>query len=115
MFDELNTLLVELESVIKSSPLTYIYDDTEGVTYPLMTSQLVYGRNVTLAPNESYLAVVSTYETLTKCLTYHRQLLSEFSDRWANEYLPSLCEIVNRNECKENSVSLGDIVIDRTD
>ena len=110
-FDELNTLLVEIESVINSRPLTYIYDDTEGVTYPLTPSQLIYGRNVTLAPNESYLAVVSTHETLTKRLKYHRKLLSEFSKRWKNEYLPSLREILNRNERNENIVSLGDIVI----
>ena len=61
--------------------------------------------------NESYLAVVSTHETLTKRLKYHRKLLSEFSKRWKNEYLPSLREILNRNERNENIVSLGDIVI----
>ena len=29
-YDELNTLLVEIESVIKSRPLTYVKDDQDG-------------------------------------------------------------------------------------
>ena len=37
-FDELNTLLVEVESVIKSRPITYIHDDTKGISYPLCPS-----------------------------------------------------------------------------
>ena len=70
-FDELNTLLVEIESVINSRPFTYIYDDTEWVTYPLTPSQLFYDRNVTLSPNDSYLPVISTQETFTKHQTGH--------------------------------------------
>ena len=31
-FDELSTILVEIESVINSRPLTYVYDDTEEIS-----------------------------------------------------------------------------------
>ena len=33
--DELQTLLVEVECIINSRPITYVYDDTDGITYPL--------------------------------------------------------------------------------
>ena len=32
-FDELHTLLIEVEGVINARPLTYIYNDSEGVSY----------------------------------------------------------------------------------
>ena len=42
-FMELSTILVEIEAVINSRPLTYIYDDTEGVSFPLTPSHLLNG------------------------------------------------------------------------
>ena len=47
-FDELHTLLIEVESVINARPLTYIYDNSEGVSYPLTPSHLIYGRRITV-------------------------------------------------------------------
>ena len=37
-FDELNTILVEIEAVINSRPITYVYDDEESISYPLTPS-----------------------------------------------------------------------------
>ena len=58
--EELRTVLVEIESVINARPLTLVFDGVEGVPYPITPSQLLYGRNVMLAPNDSHLEVVST-------------------------------------------------------
>ena len=33
-FHEMRTILVEVEGVINSRPLTYVHDDTEGISYP---------------------------------------------------------------------------------
>ena len=41
-FDELRTVLVEIEGVVNSRPLTYLYD--ESISYPLTPSDLIYGR-----------------------------------------------------------------------
>lgn len=40
--DELNTLLVEIESVINSRPITYVYNDEDSNSYPLTPSDLIY-------------------------------------------------------------------------
>ena len=45
-FMELSTLLVETQCVINARPITYVFDDTEGVSYPLTPSQLINGRNL---------------------------------------------------------------------
>ena len=47
-FEALRTILVEIEATINNRPLTYIYDDQEGIYYPLTPSQLIYGRQLTL-------------------------------------------------------------------
>ena len=43
-FDELRTVLVEIEGVVNSRPLTYLCDDEESISYPLTPSDLIYGR-----------------------------------------------------------------------
>ena len=95
--EELRTTLVEIELVVNARPLTYVFDDVEGVSYPITPSQLLYGRNVMLTPNDSHLEVVSTQELLTKRAKHHRKLLADFSKRWKNEYLIGLREVANRN------------------
>ena len=61
-FDQLNTLLIEIEGVLNSRPLTYVEDDTAGISYTLSPSHLIYGRKITNNPNCSHFEVVSTNE-----------------------------------------------------
>ena len=51
-FDELNTILVEIESVINSRPITYVYDDEDSNSYPLTPADLIYGRRISSSPND---------------------------------------------------------------
>lgn len=115
-YSELNTVLVEIESVINSRPLTYVFDDTEGLSYPLTPSQLINGRNLQRLPNDGHYELVSTYEGLSKRARYHHRLLTQFASRWKNEYLLSLLEAYRpRNGNKEPIIGVGDIVILRND
>ena len=41
-FEELRTLVVEIEATLNNRPLTYIYDDEEGLSYPLTPADLIY-------------------------------------------------------------------------
>jgi len=47
-FDQLNTLLIEIEAIINSPPMTYVYSDSEGVNYALSPSHLLHGHRLTL-------------------------------------------------------------------
>ena len=42
-FEELNTVLIEVEAVINCRPFTFVYDDCEGVSCALTPSHLLYG------------------------------------------------------------------------
>jgi len=65
-FDQLNTVLIEVESIINSRPLTYIYDDVEGVNYSISPSHLLYGRRITNRPNGETFEVSSTHDSLVR-------------------------------------------------
>ena len=110
--DELQTLLVEVECIINSRPITYVYDDTDGITYPLTPSHFLYGRTVTLQPNDKHFEIISTNQSLTKRAMYHRKLLDNFTKRWRNEYLLDLREVTTNKVNKgQPHISVGDIVI----
>ena len=89
-YDELATIIIEIESVINSRPITYVVDDSDGISYPLTPSQLINGRNLSSLPNNAYFEIVNTYEELSKRAKYHRRLLSQFTNRWKKQYLLSL-------------------------
>ena len=38
IFEELRTILIEIEAVLSNLPLIYVYDDENGVSYPLTSS-----------------------------------------------------------------------------
>jgi len=56
-FEDLRTILVETEAVLDNRPLTYVYDDEEGVSYPLTPAQLVYGRQITMEDKKTLLVL----------------------------------------------------------
>ncbi|KAL9977059.1 hypothetical protein ACROYT_G014423 [Oculina patagonica] len=119
-YDELSTLLTEIEGLINARPLTYVYDDEDSISYPLTPSDLIYGRRVTTTPNSQHFEITSTYDSLTKRLKHHRHLLGQFTRQWRNEYLTSLREhaIKNARLNGDNSVTgvkVGDIVILKND
>ena len=61
-FMEPSTILVEIEGVVNSRPLTYVYDDAEGISFPLTLSHLLNGRNLLQERNDRFAEIVSTYE-----------------------------------------------------
>ena len=91
-YEELATILTEIESVINSRPLTYTYDDSDGISYPLTPSQLINGWNLSNVPNNAYFEIINTYEGLSRRANYNRKLLSPFTNRWKKEYLLNLLE-----------------------
>ena len=115
-FHEMRTILVEVEGVINSRPLTYVHDDTEGISYPLTPSHLINGRNLLHLPQYRYEEIVSIYETLSKRAKYNRLLLGQFTRRWRNEYLLGLMEAYRPTQVQSKpNVQVGDVVLLKDD
>ncbi|GBN01611.1 hypothetical protein AVEN_265913-1 [Araneus ventricosus] len=49
-FEELQTTLAEIESIINSRPLTYVYDEPNE-PFPLTSAKFLTGRRLTALPN----------------------------------------------------------------
>ena len=116
-FEELRTILVEIEAILNNRPLTYVYDDENGVSYPLTPSQLIYGRQLTMTANGQS-EIISTYQSLTKKAQHHARLLSKFALQWNREYLLSLREQHQMNGVQKTNQAVlkeGDVVLLRNE
>ena len=112
-YDELNTVLVETESIINSWPLTYIYGDDESISHPLTPSHLINGRKISLPPNDDHSEIINTQNTLTRRQQHHKRLLEQFAKQWRHENLLSLRKRPTTKSANGNPapVRVGDIVI----
>ena len=115
-FEELRTILVEVETTINNCPLTYMYNGSEGVSYPLTPSDIIYGRKIAVTPNRRQFKVVSTNQSLTKKAKHKKLLLNHFTKRWRNEFLLSLREASSSNHAlSRETIAVGDIVVIKND
>ena len=80
-YNELNTLIVEVECIINSRPITYLYDDQEGITTHLSPSHLIYGRKITALPNSQTYEVIYTHRSLTRRAKLQCHVLSQFTNK----------------------------------
>ena len=104
---------MEVESIMNCRPLTYVYDDQEGISFALTPSHWIYRQQITSTPNATHYEVMSTCVSLTSRMKYHQRLLEQFTNRWTREYLLSLQEhrLVKRRKASIPSVKVGDVVL----
>ena len=81
-FDVIRTVLVEIEGVLNSRPLTYMYDDKELISYPLTPSDLIYGRRITSTPNAAHYELISTNQSLARKSCHHKHVLQQLTNQW---------------------------------
>ena len=62
--EEMRTILIEVEATLNNRPITYVYDDEEGISYPLTPAALIYGRNIATTPNSRQFEFISTNQSL---------------------------------------------------
>ena len=65
-FKEMRTVSIEIEGTLNNRPLTYLYDDEQGISYPLTPSSLIYGRAIAITPNDKQLKSVAHTKLLLK-------------------------------------------------
>ena len=110
-YEELETVVIEIEGVLNSRPLAYLYDDISEE--PLTPSTLVIGhRLLTQSQFQNVPDLDSSKMSLVKRSKYLKQLLQHFWSRFSKEYLPSLREF---HRCRTGStsrvISIGDVVV----
>ena len=65
-FEEMRTLLIEIEGTLNNRPLMYVYDDEQGISYLLTPSSLIYGRTIATTASDKQYEILSTNQALTR-------------------------------------------------
>ena len=101
-FEDLNKLLVEVEGIVNARPLTYVYDDLDGINFALTLSHFINGRRLQNTPNSSHFEIVSTHESLTRRSRHQKRLLNQFTETCMEKGLLGQLTWDSRSEFKEN-------------
>ncbi len=111
-FEELTTVLTEVEGSLNSRPLTYVYSELSDGE-PLTPSHLVIGRRIATLPDPEELSESEDdCKAVARRQRYLSQLLQHFWKRWNREYLADLREF-HRNTTNNTGkkVEVGEIVL----
>ena len=108
-FEELTTVVTEVEGVVNNRPLTYVPDE---ISEPLTPSHLLQGRRLM-----DRSPVVSTYSSelneteMTKRAKHLDKVVRHCWTRWRHEYLTELRERDRHVAATDKSPSVGDVVL----
>eukprot|EP00731_Ephydatia_muelleri_P007453 Em0003g1701a len=117
-FDELVTVLVEVEATLNSRPILYV--SSEDMEEPLTPSHLLMGRRLCSLPSPVGVSDADpefgvTSVNLTRRMMYLNTVLGNFWKRWKTEYLARLREIHSsgRKGAKDTvaKINFGDVVL----
>ena len=110
-YDELLTIIIEIEAVMNSRPLCYQYSDE--VDEVLTPSHMDKGKRL-LSSRKSLPTAVhdETPTSLKNRVDYLNSLLTHYENRWKKEYLTELREFQrNNNRIPDKQVRVGDVVL----
>ena len=117
-YEELETVLVEIESVINSRPLTYLFEDEAEEA--LTPSHLAIGRRlVSPVSRVEQSEVQQSHESLTGRYRYLQKIIEHYWKRFSKEYLLELHQhhvnVHKGNYDELSKVLLGDVVLIKDD
>ena len=112
-YEEMETMLVEIEGMINSRPLTYVYSHPKEPS-PISPSTLLIGERITAWPEE-IIADDSVWnydvdESVARRLKYRQTLSQNFWNHWRNEYLSELKK-AHRNFKETRIPKVGDVCV----
>ena len=117
-YDELLTVVTEIEANLYSRPLTYV--SSEDLEEPLTPAHLLTGRRLTVLPDsfiqdddDNYDAPTS-HEEITRRVRHVSLTMSKFWKRWKDEYLTGLRESHRLMQVPGSNgkfVAIGDLVL----
>ena len=118
-YDELNIMVIEVESIINSRPISYLW--TSDIKEPLTLSHLMIGRCINNLPDDlcfqheddDYVPNLTT-EVITKHMKYLNATLNWFWKWWTGEYLLGLREAhihYNKKRSGSGEISVGVVMI----
>ena len=112
-YEELLTVLNDMECTIKCQPITYMLTD-ENIE-PLFPFQFITGRPTLSLPNIAdgeYTDEVVSQESLTKRMKYVNSVLQHYWYRWSKEYVANLTEFhESNNKQNQRIVTPGEVVL----
>lgn len=113
-YEELSTTLYQVEAMINSRPITFVYAEASEPT-PLTPSHFLIGQRLTMLPPDlsstASKETPSSRELLQRRWKHREHVLNNLWKRWRREYLQEL-RSAHINETRHSeSVKLGDIVL----
>ena len=114
-YEDLLTVVTEVEGVLNSRPITNIYTDV--IEEPLNLSHLVIGRRIASLPDSCQLTDEHDCATTFQRRARHlNQFLEHFWRRWSKEYLVNLREFHRlRTGTETKKARIGDVVVIQDD
>ncbi|XP_062558008.1 uncharacterized protein LOC134222880 [Armigeres subalbatus] len=104
-FEELTTVMVQIEAQLNSRPLTQCSDDPNDLT-AITPAHFIIGREMQCIPEPSYINLKESTLSRWQLLQAMQQ---QFWKRWTSEYLP---ELQNRQKWfKVTKIRLGALVL----
>ena len=102
-FEELTTVVAEIEAVMNSRPITEVNDDIQCIK-PLTPAHFLVGEKVIELPKGvADLTTESTRPGLQRRWQYRQRLLDSFWSRWRWDYLLTLRNAHNRRNLQEET------------
>ena len=112
--DELHTIIVEIEGVLNSRPLTYIYP--RDLEEPLTPAHLLMGRRLLQLPSDVMMNqdedFMENESAIRKRALFVSKIIHRYWMRWKREYLVSLREYHRLNSRGKNRsvIKVGEVV-----
>ena len=110
IYDEMQTVLFEVEMILNNLPLTYVYpDETENALTP---NYLLFGRTLTSTSDRNRQMQFRALNIAAQGKNVNR-IINHFWDRWHKEYVVNLRETHKQNfqNQHEQLIRLNDVVL----